>query len=261
MFMLCSMPFTPSPSIKPAASSDAACVEWRLGVCAELAEIGLELARTVRHQALAQVALQDFGERAGVKEVIGDTIVLRIEGDLGLIYSRIARGVRLSLALHERMADAGRKLAAEPPRAARASAERPEGERAAKSRDPEAAADQTTDSEREVEKETEVERLADDLVADAVERLFDDEQDEADLAAQPVGEVMAVIRRDLGLAPDQGLGRRPQVGAVERSSAKAPVQPKPFRPPPPTPVPRLQSRPRNPRVPEPTPRAAGPPSS
>jgi len=260
MFMLCSMPFTPSPLIKPAASSDAACVEWRLGVLAELAEIGLELARTVRHQALAQVALQDFGERAGVKEVIGDTIVLQIEGDLGLIYSRIARGVRLSVALHERMADAGRKLAAQPPRAARA--ERAVGEPARASRDVDAAADQATDIEREAETEVEVERLADDLVADAVERLFEDEQDEADLAAQPVGEVMSVIRRDLGLAPDPGLGRRPQAGAVERSSAKDPVQhPKPFRPPPPTPAPILQSRPRNPRVPKPIPRAAGPPSS
>src|SRR5260370_42617700 len=67
--------------------------ERHLRMLEELAEIGMDLARAVRRQALEQEAAEPAGaaDRAGTTERVG--------GDLALIFSRIARAVRHTVVL------------------------------------------------------------------------------------------------------------------------------------------------------------------
>src|SRR4051794_30180318 len=69
----------------------------QLAMLQELAEIGLQIARAVRDEALARA------------EPVDEDAAPRLSpfgsGDLGLIYSRISRAVRQTLALESRIAE------------------------------------------------------------------------------------------------------------------------------------------------------------
>jgi hypothetical protein len=97
MFLFCSMTETPTAAVPPSGPSQDApkvCAcgeagtlgEQRLRMLRELAEIGMRLARGVEQQAQdADAADRPSG------------------GDLGLVFSRIARAVRQTLALEAKL--------------------------------------------------------------------------------------------------------------------------------------------------------------
>jgi hypothetical protein len=175
----------------------------------ELAEIGMDLARALRRQALAQMALQDIGDRAGVTEICGGEITLKIEGDPGLTFSRIARSVRQTLALKGRINEqrlariAGIALETQA-REAKAAKDQTETDRWARSRRrrlAEGAVLELIEQRAEDEREDLTEALGETLDAyDEAEALEDlDYQDWDD---QPVSQIIARICQDLGLTPD-----------------------------------------------------------
>jgi hypothetical protein len=158
-----------------ASDPAAARIERHLRALAELAEIGMDLAREVRRQAL------DPSEQAPPA------------ADLALTFSRIARAVRQTVALEARLA--------EPPQPDHAK------------RPPLSVSDRwrSMRRKREVKEivsavidaevgEYDVEGLYDDLN----ERL-DDGDEEADFADRPIGELVARICRDLGVTLDWSL--------------------------------------------------------
>jgi signal recognition particle GTPase len=153
-------------------------VERHIRVLEELAEIGMQLARAVRDEALEAPP-----ERAA---------------ELALTFSRVARAVRQTVALEARLARDAETQAqdAADRRERRAAGERVDliRRRKAQVRDAVERAIETdaADSDRE--------HLLDDLY----ERLEDDLYD-ADFAEQPLGEMIARICRDLGVAVDPGL--------------------------------------------------------
>ncbi len=161
----------------------------RLQMLQELAEIGMDLARAVHRQALAEAPAIEAGEGAVAHPPAG--------GDLGLVFSRIARAVRQTLALEARL---------EQERSARdrAAGQGPgrqgvEAKWRARRRRQEVSSF--------VEQLIEAESDRDDvehLLADLAERL-DDDEDAGALADRPIGELIAGICRDLGLTPDWSL--------------------------------------------------------
>ena len=80
--------------------------ERRLAVTQALAEIGLDLARALRAEVMAKVS---GVENAEGEAVLGASV---FGGDVGLAYSRIARAVRMTLAL-EAMIDGDVQVVAE----------------------------------------------------------------------------------------------------------------------------------------------------
>jgi hypothetical protein len=204
--------------------------ERHLRMLQELAEIGMDLARAVRRQALEQAAAEPAGidqtstiERAGTTERVG--------GDLGLVFSRIARAVRQTVALEskieeERRARDQRAEAEQAQRAATIARERKARQKARVKRIVEQAIDAEADgSDRE------------DLLGDLDERLEDADLD-ADLAERPIGEIVARICRDLGIpldwsrwedeawALEEG-GAIDEPGATEENRATEEVRTKP----------------------------------
>ena len=147
-------------------------------VLEELAEIGMQLARAVRDEALEAPT-----ERAA---------------ELALTFSRVARAVRQTVALEARLARDAETQAqdAADRRERRAAGERFDliRRRKAQVRDVVERAIETDPADNDRE------RLLDDLY----ERLEDDLYD-ADFAEQPVGELIARICKDLGVAVDPGL--------------------------------------------------------
>ena len=77
--------------------------EAMLNKLARLSEICMELAELVSHQAKGQRDLQDVADRAGVKEVIEETIVLEVRSDFGAIIAKIARAVRVTIMLEDKL--------------------------------------------------------------------------------------------------------------------------------------------------------------
>lgn len=170
-------------SLGEAAAAGRRCVERR-AMLAELAEIGMGLARAIGRRAMAE---------AEAESVPGDG-----KADLALGFVRVSRAVRQTLALEARL-----EQGFEPASAAGASAP-PEPEA---SPGPGAAAMLAKINaftlqdliEEAIEAETQddetVERLCDDLR----ERL--DDEAEA-IGEQPIGVMLARICKGLGLAPD-----------------------------------------------------------
>jgi hypothetical protein len=209
MFLLCSMihtqPITAAADTAPPDPSAERAVR-HMRVLEELAEIGMELARSVRRQAL-------------------EPGVAPVQGDLGLAFSRISRAVRQTIALEARI-DAD-QLAWAAKRAVERTARRAE------------------DAERQAEAEehridargAKVQRVIEQAIqaeaadADEAERLLDgmcERLDDCefcdDLADRPIGEIVARICRDLGLTPDWS--RWAQEGwAVEEARDGAPGSP------------------------------------
>ena len=168
---------TASTATPPETASERR--ERHHAVLRELTEIGMDMARAVREQALAG----------------GDTAAT---GNSGLAFSRIAKSVRLTVALDARIEE---EAAAEIRRRENAAARRAMVERmlfrGGKPPVPEPA-------ENPVETESEPDEPSGDLRAERRERLEHEDID-AELGNRPVGEIIAGIRKDLGLAPDPAL--------------------------------------------------------
>jgi uncharacterized membrane-anchored protein YjiN (DUF445 family) len=137
-----------------------------------LGEIGLELARLVRRQAVEQAAANPDGA---------------VDESLGLVFARIARAVRQTFALEARLAEDRRTAEA-------ATTARRVERRKTKVR---TAVERVLDAEA-------VESDAENLFYDLTERLETDYED-ADFADRPIGELVARICRDLGVTPDWSL--------------------------------------------------------
>ncbi|HTK35028.1 MAG TPA: hypothetical protein VL358_07035 [Caulobacteraceae bacterium] len=165
------VPADPSPTDRRAAAR--ALVERQLGLLTRLAEVGLEIAEAAGRRALASPE----GGAEGLAHP-----------DPGLTYARVARAVRLTVALQARLAkdllalDRADALA----RSAEAGARRARIHRMV---------------ERAIAAEHEDEDEIEQLSSDAWERLTDEDADGA-LIRRPLGEVVARICRDLGLVPD-----------------------------------------------------------
>jgi hypothetical protein len=158
-----------APPTPEAPNPAVARAERHLALLAELADIGMDLAREVRRQALD--ASEDAPSAA----------------DLALTFSRVARAVRQTVALEARLAEAR----AEPP--VRSVADRWRAIR--RRRQVEEIVTDIIDNEPDLEFD------ADRLLTDLHERLADGDE-AADFADRPVGEMIARICRDLGVAPD-----------------------------------------------------------
>jgi len=178
--------------------------ERHLAVLRELAEIGMDLARIVRREALAAEA--------------ADPEQPAVPAELTLTFSRIARAVRQTLALEARLADD--RLA----RRRRAEAEQ-RVERDARGHARKAAVKDIV--ERIIDAgDGDTERLLDHL-----DERLDDPLDDADFADRPLGDLVAAICRDLGVAMDWSLFEDEDWGIEAAVIAPPPDSPEP----PPTP--------------------------
>ena len=181
----------PSPGTQqPCAPDDAHTrPHQRLAMLHELSEIGMRLARRVEPQE-------------------PDT------GDVGLVFSRIARAVRQTLALEARLeaelAGLTRQAAAERERAAEQAARAPYY---ARSRIVRRAVVRAIEADTD---DDDVEQLVDDLD----ERLCDRE-DDADFLDRPIGELVASICRDLGVRADLSLWED-EAWAIAEAAARTP---------------------------------------
>lgn len=161
----------------------------QLAMLQELAEIGMQIVRAVRDEALATdaPAADDAPQRSSR---FGN-------GDLGLVYSRVARAVRQTVALETRVAEGGQKACLERDQR-HATAIRW------------AAHERRSEIRGYVTEAIEAE-AADRMTSDhEVERLLDDLEDRIDayddvLGDAPIGEVVARICADLGIVPDWSL--------------------------------------------------------
>jgi hypothetical protein len=167
----------------PAAPKDAlrGVMERQLSVLGRLAEAGLNLALAIERQATTEGAAQV------------------VSGDVALAYGRVSRAVRLTVALQAKVIKelqgldqvVARELYAD-----RCNAER-ERLRLAKLRQDRVQRIVERVIAAEVADAAEVDRLAD----EACERLEHDDI-YGDLTTRPVGEIIALICRDLDLSPD-----------------------------------------------------------
>jgi hypothetical protein len=87
----------------PVFDPDGERTEVMLDKLARMSAICMELAELVSHQAKGQRDLQDVADRAGVKEVIEETIVLEVRSDFGAIISKIARALRVTIMLEDKL--------------------------------------------------------------------------------------------------------------------------------------------------------------
>jgi hypothetical protein len=160
---------SPPPVTPDALDPASARTERHLALLAELADIGMDLAREVRRQAL------DPSEDAPSAS------------DLALTFSRVARAVRQTVALEARLAEV------QPARPTRTISDRWRGVR--RKRQVEEIVSVIIESEPEHEFDGEQ------LLVDLQERLADGDE-EADFADRPLGEMVARICCDLGVAVD-----------------------------------------------------------
>jgi hypothetical protein len=231
----------PEPCAFDAADRTLEMMRRHQRMLARLAEIGMALAETVEHQALAQRDLQDVGDRAGVAEVVGATITLAIKGDFGLVYTRISRAVRLTMALEARID--GDRRAWE----AGVEAKRP-------APTPPAEPERLTLADRVAERREEVDGLVrealEELIPDydELEQLMEqvderlcDREDYGDIMDRPIGEVFASICKDLGVKPDWSLWEE-EDWAVEEARTQAKGSPYAGRPSKPVPEPPGRSQ-------------------
>jgi hypothetical protein len=175
-----------SPAPKGAEGRARALIERQLEGLGRLAEAGLTIAQAVERQVMAAEAAP------------GDAVQMSL-GEAALAYGRVSRAVRLTIALQSRLVTDLQALdeAADRRRAgqqAQAGRERQAREEAQKDR-----VDRIVERliRAEVSDEAEVDRLAE----TACERLEHDDI-YGDILARPVREIVALVCRDLGLAPD-----------------------------------------------------------
>ena len=198
-----------------------ALVEQEVAMLTRLAQIGLNIAEAVERQAVAQAQAAERAAEPGAAPA--EVSVGRSEP--GLVYPRVARAVRLTLALRSK---AVKDLLA-----------LDQGEAQARQARDKAVADSEAEADpverrrerigrivrRLIEAEEgdpkEVERLS----SDVWERLEDEDGDVyGDLMARPIGEIVARICEDLELSPDwKALAR--EAWAVEEAATRAPGSP------------------------------------
>jgi hypothetical protein len=179
-----------------ASPEDPASAEigWKLGMLREMAEMGMEMARDVRDQAVAEPAPEPPAKAGGDSDA------------LARAFARLTRAVRMAIALHTRLEEdhrrQGEASAAERERRAAAARDKHRAYQRAKVKRvidatlDDAAGDDDDDDEAG-EDSDERERLEDEWR----ERLLD--FDDYALGGQrSVGEIIARICRDLGVTPD-----------------------------------------------------------
>jgi hypothetical protein len=177
------MPDPLAPSADAAAPAPAdlavaprAVIVRQLEMLGELAELGLDIARAIARQATS--------ETPGAAQVV--------KGDVSLAYARVARAVRLTLALRSRLLQdlqAWDEVAERHLRGGRLNAARARKARIGRILDRVIDAEAGDDGE------------GDRLAGEVRERLEHDDI-YGDVLARPVGELVAMICRDLGLSPD-----------------------------------------------------------
>ncbi len=163
--------------------------ERQLRLLRELAEIGMDIARAVRAEALAR-------EDAAVEGAAAPARSRFAGADLGLVYSRVARAVRQTLALETRVSDEIETVRVERERRRQTASEIARHDRQIDIRGFVAEAIEAEGDSSDWS-ETKVERLLNDLD----ERLEDGDYDDT-LADAPIADLVARICFDLGLTPD-----------------------------------------------------------
>lgn len=170
----------------------------------ELGEIGLDVARALRRQAIAVAEATDepmgeaaVGEAAVDRPAVSRSAAARFGGDLALAFSRVSRAIRQTLALEHRLAEGERLAAVEHAAAERrrafiaglmAPSPRQAAVRAAVERV--IAAGTLSDPDGG---EQRAERLLDDL-----DEWLDEADGDEDFEARPLAEVVAEICADIG---------------------------------------------------------------
>ena len=207
--MLCSIHAT--ASIEPEQQDPDGAVEpcaaevrqaRQLGLLQELAEIGMQMARAVRDEAVAPAPppADAPGEPAPPSRFTGK--------DLGLQYSRIAKAVRQTLALETRIAE-GLQIGRAEEQRRQANVRQLELQHRQEDVREYVAEAVAADAERRGSSEQEVERL----LADLDERLEDGEFDDR-LADAPFPELIERICADLGVIVDWRLWKDHDWGAA-----------------------------------------------
>ena len=155
----------------------------------ELAEIGMQISRAVRDEALIRV------ERAKA-DAPASSARSPFGADLGLVYSRIARAVQQTLALQTRVVEGIAAAKAELGRARQATIQREATDREDEIRDYVAQAIEAEAIERG-DSEAQIGRLLDHLDERLDAGAYDD-----DLADGPIGDLIERICKDLGVTVD-----------------------------------------------------------
>ena len=170
-----------SPAGPEGVAAPRALIERQLWVLGRLAEAGLNLALAIERQGTAE----DAGPAAA--------------SDVALAYGRVSRAVRLTLALQAKVIQDLQALDEIAARRLDGDCDRAERERRSLAQQRKDRVQRIVERviEAETPCETEVDRLAD----AAAERLEHDDI-YGDLATRPVGEIIALVCRDLGLSPD-----------------------------------------------------------
>ncbi len=182
---------------------------------AELAEIGMGLARLVQRQA--QVLEQDADARTP------EEMAQAVE-TLTRTFDRASRAVRLTFALEARLAEGPtpRRDDAGPDLLARWRDEAREGRRQRKAKVGEIVG-------AIVRQESSA--CIHDAMFDRLRTRLDREGDEADFTWRPLGEMVARICRDLKLTPDWNLWGQDWAAEAARAEARAKDRPDRFAPP------------------------------
>jgi len=163
-------------ALDAAAVEPRALIERQLRLLGELAELGLNIARAVERQATC--------EAPGAVQVV--------TGDVSLAFARVARAVRLTVALQSALMRDLQALDEVTERHLKGGRSNAAQRRKARVR---RILDRVI--EAEVADAAEGERLA----GEARERLEHDDI-YGDVLSKPVGEIVALVCRDLGLSPD-----------------------------------------------------------
>jgi hypothetical protein len=176
------------PALAEAAGEPRAVIVRQLQVLGELAELGLDIARAIARQAASQAP----GEAPAETPPETTRAPQVVKGDISLAYARVARAVRLTLALQSRLLQdlqAWDEVATRHLQGGRSNAAR---ERKARVR---------RILHRVIDAEVGDAADGDRLAGEVRERLEHDDI-YGDVLARPVGELVAMICRDLGLSPD-----------------------------------------------------------
>jgi len=167
-----------------AAVEPRALIERQLRLLGELAELGLNIARAVERQATGGATCEATSQATGAAQVV--------TGDVSLAYARVARAVRLTVALQSALMRDLQALDEVTERHLKGGRSNAAQRRKARVR---RILDRVI--EAEVADAAEGERLA----GEARERLEHDDI-YGDVLSKPVGEIVALVCRDLGLSPD-----------------------------------------------------------
>jgi hypothetical protein len=211
----------------PVFDPDGERTETMLNKLARLSEICMELAELVSHQAKGQRDLQDVADRAGVKEVIEETIVLEVRSDFGAIISKIARAVRVTIMLEDKLMKERRlRLSGlEEQRQVRRKAAEEEGKTAEKRR-MRIRRNRVDVAVRETIRLEQPDRESREPFFEALEDLWEDEEFH-NLEAWDtwsIGATIAAFCKELGVTPDWDRWRD-KAWAIEEAEANTPGSP------------------------------------